>query len=112
MLRPRSWETTLTPRNWDVSFFADANATNPLKLADLGEVWAGDEGRLVIFFRNDEAGEVRDIVYSSKNLAVSFIGPKSLEVAEIGSITIIWAPDIIIEEGLQDILRIEGTLVL
>ncbi len=99
------------PRQWKVSFFLDKEATQPIDIADLGEIWAGDEGSIVIFMRNDERGKIRDIEYHPASEHVTIIGPKELDPGEMGAITIKWAPSPDAEEGLDEELEITGTLI-
>jgi len=99
-------------RDWRCTFYKDARATEIINLANIGEVWAGTEKSLVIFYKNREKGKVREIVYSTGNPKVTLVGPVELDPDEVGSISIRWSPDFDAEEGLIEDIVIEGTLVL
>jgi len=100
-------------RDWKCSYYSNVEATESITLADIGEVWAGTEGSVVIFIRNDERGFVRDIVYTVLNPAITLVGPKRLEAGEVGSISIKWSPSESTEQGLEDEpFTVEGTVVL
>ena len=87
-------------RRWICSFYKDPEGLEEITEVDLGEVWAGQEGRVEVWVRNDDYGLARGLTYTTTREDVRVTGPGSLKQREMGLMIIRWSPGGEIKFGL------------
>jgi len=102
--------TGIVMREWDSSFYADSEATQPIESIDVGEVWEGEVKEDVIYIRNNEPTLVRDIEFELNKRDATIEGPEVMLPHQVAPITIRWNPDEA-SIALKGDIEISATLV-
>lgn len=80
------------PRPWAVSFYSDAEAKHEIKTIELGEIWNGEVAAGIIFMRNDEPHDARQIIIIAQNPEITVEGPETMRPGEVAPLKVTWQP--------------------
>jgi len=97
-------------REWDSSFYADSEATQPIESIEIGEVWEGEVKEDVIYIRNNEPAFIRDIIFKLNKEDATIEGPETMLPHQVAPITIRWNPNEM-SIALKADIEISATLV-
>lgn len=103
---------SIKPRRWNCSYFRDPDGIEAIDTLSLGEVWAGTEGVITIYVKNDDVGAVRDLQWAVTEPNVEISGPVQMLRKEIGKLTFKWTPGFDAKIGLRGQIKVTGIIVI
>lgn len=94
-----------------LAFYADEDANIPLDGIAMGEVWRGSSATKVIYVKNLEENEIKDLTFDVNRVDITIDGPNRLLPREVKAITVTWNPT---KEsiGIKTTINITGTLII
>jgi hypothetical protein len=94
-----------------LGFYADSDAEVPLDGISMGEVWRNQSAVKVVYVKNLEDNEVKDLAFDINRTDILLEGPQRLRPGEIEALTITWSPT---KEsiGIKTTINITGTLII
>jgi len=79
---------------------------------DFGAVMVGGKSGPIIYIKNEDVGDMMDMIYVTQADGVDVKGPVELKKGEVAPLVLTWTPNPRAEIGLSDTLWIEGDVVI